>query len=104
MSTIGPINPLLPTPPGRVSANYGLYRSNLATISLVNDEIVSFKNQEDDVRETERRPYTIFHPLRPFLSIGYGRSCHLRGSGVGRGDDVDSGSYGFMTSQAKYML
>ncbi|WVF71506.1 hypothetical protein IAT40_006312 [Kwoniella sp. CBS 6097] len=45
-------------------------------------------------------PYTVFHPLRPFVSIGHGNTCYLRGCGVGQGADTDSGSYSFLRAQA----
>jgi regulator-associated protein of mTOR len=99
MSTISQINPS-----AHPTADFGLYRSTLNTISLVTAERISFTAQQEDVAATNLVPYTIFHPLRPFLGLGYGRSCHLRGSGVGKGDDVDSGSYTFLQGQAKYML
>lgn len=101
MSTIGHINP---AQDGKASANFGLYRSTLDSISLVTAEPISFDPQQEDVIKGKLTPYTDFHPLRPFLGLGYGRSCHLRGSGVGEGPDEDSGSYTFLQSQAKYMM
>lgn len=101
MSTMGPVTS---TASGTLGANWGLYRSTLDSVTLVTAEVVNFRPQQEDVTGTAFRPYTMFHPLRPFLSIGYGRNCHLRGSGVGEGDDCDSGSYPFLQAQAKYML
>lgn len=105
MSTVSGINPSgSPGNGGRPYANFGLYRSTLATINTVTEEAITFGDQLEDVNGGRLTPYTIFHPLRPFLGLGYGRSCHLRGSGVGKGDDTDSGSYRFLQLQAKYML
>jgi regulator-associated protein of mTOR len=101
MSTTGPVT----SRGGIPSANWGMYRSTLGNITLVTEEDITFRPQQEDVTGNRLiTPYTRFHPLRPFLAIGYGRNCHLRGSGVGVGDDCDSGSYPFLQAQAKYAL
>lgn len=89
---------------GRPTVNFGLYRSTDSSISLVTADHISFDVQSPDVAERGFRPYTVVHSLRPFVGIGYGRTCYLRGSGIGRGDDTDSGSYSFLSAQAKFNL
>ncbi|ORY31945.1 raptor N-terminal caspase like domain-domain-containing protein [Naematelia encephala] len=100
MSTISTI---LPNSNGAgPSANWGIYRSNLSLVSAVTEETIDFGPQEDDVKLQDFKPYTVVHPLRPFLGIGYGRTCFLRSCGVGSGDDTDSGSYSFLRAQARF--
>lgn len=78
-----------------------LYRSSGSSITSVADDLFHFPT--DRLAAQHRcRPYTVMHPLRPFLSIGYGKESTLRGAGVGSGDDTDSGSYSFLRSQAKF--
>ena len=84
-------------------ANFGLHRSASSLLSVVTEESISFAPQAPDVGAHGFKPYTVVHPLRPFLGIGYGRTCFLRGAGVGKGDDTDSGSYSFLRAQAKYI-
>ena len=84
-------------------ANFGIHRSTLSTLSAVTEESITFARQAPDVDAHSFKPYTVVHPLRPFLGIGYGRSCFLKGAGVGKGDDTDSGSYSFLRAQAKYI-
>nr|XP_018262917.1 uncharacterized protein I303_04406 [Kwoniella dejecticola CBS 10117]OBR85075.1 hypothetical protein I303_04406 [Kwoniella dejecticola CBS 10117] len=82
------------------SANFSLYRTSLGSISTVNSQTIHF-DQDDNLRKSKyHEPYTTIHPLRPFLSVGYGTKCHLIGSGIGQGDDTDSGSYSFLRAQA----
>lgn len=71
-------------------------------MSTVTEECVTFTPQADDVASRRFKPYTVVHQLRPFLAIGYGRTCFLRGAGVGKGEDTDSGSYSFLRAQAKF--
>lgn len=87
----------------RPRVNFGLYRSTLSSLSSVTEDVVTFDRQQDDVVKLGQAPYAIIHPLRPFVGIGYGRSCLLRGSGVGKGDDTDSGSYSFLKAQARFV-
>jgi regulator-associated protein of mTOR len=97
---------LRPDAPNAPSSNFAVYRSTTSTLDLVTAEIVAFAPFEpsaDDVRAELYKPYAVFHPLRPFMGIGYGRNCLLRGSGVGKGDDTDSGSYSFLRAQAKWV-
>ncbi|KAK8864455.1 hypothetical protein IAR55_001704 [Kwoniella newhampshirensis] len=82
--------------------NFALHRSTLGSLTSVTEETIHFPPQEPDVNQRDFRPYTAFHPLRPFLGIGYGRNCYLRGCGVGKGDDTDSGSYSFLRAHAKF--
>ncbi|EIW67838.1 hypothetical protein TREMEDRAFT_32602 [Tremella mesenterica DSM 1558] len=88
---------------GRPRVNWGLYRSTLSNLSTVTEDVITFANQQSDVLAQNQVPYTVIHPLRPFLGIGYGRSCLLRGSGVGKGEDTDSGSYSFLKAQARFV-
>ena len=75
----------------------------MSELSSVTEDVVSFDRQSDDVIKLKQTPYTVIHPLRPFLGIGYGRTCILRGAGVGKGDDTDSGSYSFMKAQSRFV-
>ena len=84
-------------------ANFGLYRSTGSVLSSVTEERMTFAQQGSDVSAHGYKPYTVLHPLRPFLAVGYGRTCFLRGAGVGKGDDTDSGSYSFLKAQAKFV-
>lgn len=84
-------------------AKLGLYRSTGSVLSSVTEEDIAFDVQAEDVITNEYRPSTVVHPLRPFLAFGYGRSWFLRGAGVGKGDDTDSGSYSFLKAQAKFI-
>lgn len=86
----------------RSSANWSLHRTSLGSCNPVTVESISFDSQPADVMAQGFRPYTVMHPLRPFLGIGFGETCYLRGCGVGKGDDTDSGSYTFLREQAKY--
>jgi hypothetical protein len=84
-------------------ANWMLHRSTLSDLSVVSQDNIVFGHQSEDVLRGGFKPYTVIHPLRPFLSLGYGRTCYMRGSGVGKGDDTDSGSYSFLRAQAKFI-
>ena len=86
----------------RSSANWSLHHTSLGSCNPVTVESRSFESQPADVMTQGFRPYTVMHPLRPFLGIGFGETCYLRGCGVGKGDDTDSGSYTFLREQAKY--
>jgi regulator-associated protein of mTOR len=79
---------------------FGMYRATNFLAPVTIEDIV-FDPPPRHVLNQGWQPYTVMHPLRPWLGIGYGKSCHLRGSGVGEGDDTDSGSYSFLQSQAK---
>ncbi|WWC70047.1 uncharacterized protein I206_103991 [Kwoniella pini CBS 10737] len=82
--------------------NFSLYRTSLGSINLINSEIIQFENKKNKnpiLNNKYFKPYTVFHPLRPFLSIGFKDKCNLIGSGIGKGDDTDSGSYTFLKSQ-----
>ena len=105
-----PSKPALPTDldlshlslsPSRPRVNFGLHRSSTSMLDRVTEETVYFYEQSFDVGQKGFKPFTVMHNLRPFLGIGYGRSCFLRGSGVGKGDDTDSGSYSFLTAQSQ---
>ncbi|ODO09834.1 hypothetical protein I350_02053 [Cryptococcus amylolentus CBS 6273] len=93
-----------PTSLVSTTANWSLHRTALGSCEPVTSETMAFPVQSPDVQAQNYRPYTVMHPLRPFLGIGYGRKCHLRGCGVGEGDCTDSGSYTFLKSQAKYLI
>ncbi|OCF40386.1 hypothetical protein I317_05821 [Kwoniella heveanensis CBS 569] len=89
-----------------VVVDWAIHRSALGQLSEVTKEQITFPNHspspspEEDTDSVIFNPYTVFHPLRPFVSIGHGNTCYLRGCGVGEGDDTDSGSYSFLRSQA----
>ncbi|WWC89265.1 uncharacterized protein L201_004186 [Kwoniella dendrophila CBS 6074] len=87
------------------NANFSLYRTTQGEITLVTSDHIQFpQGQFDHTTINERfKPYTIIHPLRPFLSLGFGKKWFLRGCGIGKGDNTDSGSYTFLKSQAKYV-
>ncbi|WVQ80742.1 hypothetical protein IAT38_002847 [Cryptococcus sp. DSM 104549] len=92
---------VIPTPPRpSPTASWALHRAALGSLSEVTTELINFGPQVRDVEAGDFRPYTVMHPLRPFLGMGYGRTCYLRGCGVGKGDDTDSGSYSFLRAQA----
>jgi hypothetical protein len=108
MSTCSYLNP-----PGRRGASgfaslrprvtFGMYRATnvLASVTV---EDVYFDPPPRHVISQGWQPYMVMHPLRPWLGLGYGKTCHLRGSGVGEGDDTDSGSYSFLKSQSQYSI
>jgi len=111
MSAVSVLNPALtpsstatPTDPGRPRANWSIHRSAVSRPTLVTEETTTFSPQSEDVGQRGFKPYTSVHPLRPFLAVGYGRTCFLRGSGVGKGEDTDSGSYSFLKAQAKFVM
>lgn len=104
MSTVGNLEYILQGGQALPAVNWSLHRSTLSTVTRVTQETIHFPKQAPDVAERDIKPYTVLHPLRPFLGVGYGRNCHLRGSGVGEGDTTDSGSYSFLQAQAKHML
>ncbi|WVQ72494.1 hypothetical protein IAR50_002049 [Cryptococcus sp. DSM 104548] len=99
-----PIPSSQPTLSGNPTANWALYRTALGSCESVTSERIPFPVQSLDVQAQDYRPYTVMHPLRPFLGIGYGRNCLLRGCGVGEGDCTDSGSYTFLKSQANFLI
>nr|ODN88217.1 dRaptor [Cryptococcus depauperatus CBS 7841] len=86
------------------TANWSLHRTSMASCIPVTEETIEFGLQNPLDWERDYRPYTVMHPLRPFLGVGYGKCCHLRGCGIGKGDDTDSGSYSFLKEQAKYVM
>jgi hypothetical protein len=110
MSTISKLNPKpttldfssLSVGDTKPYANFTLHRSTLSMLSTVSEDKIIFESQAEDVVAGKFNPYTFIHPLRPFLSVGYGRTCYLRGSGKGEGDDTDSGSYSFLRAQSKF--
>lgn len=84
-------------------ANFGLYRSTLSMMTSVTEETVTFGEQDSKSESLKgAKPYTVVHALRPFLGIGYGTESYLRGAGVGKGDDTDSGSYSFLRAQTAF--
>ncbi|KAL7421958.1 hypothetical protein Q5752_003730 [Cryptotrichosporon argae] len=85
------------------SVEWALYRSFAAQLALVSREAVGFGAQADDVARRGLGPYNVFHQLRPFLAIGYGRTCILRASGKGKGADTDSGSHIFLEQQERLL-
>ncbi|KIS01270.1 dRaptor [Cryptococcus deuterogattii 2001/935-1] len=86
----------------RTSTNWSLHRTSLGTCNPVAFESISFDSQPTAVMAQDFRPYTVMHPLRLFVGIGFGKTCYLRGCGVGKGDETDSGSYAILREQAKY--
>ncbi|WVQ99448.1 hypothetical protein IAU59_006583 [Kwoniella sp. CBS 9459] len=110
-----------------VTVEWAIHRSVLGQLGEITKESITFPPSSnstssssapsDDNQDTEAQtpghihefsdqnidfePYTVFHPLRPFVSIGLANTCYLRGCGVGQGDDTDSGSYSFLRSQAE---
>ncbi|WVW83973.1 hypothetical protein I302_105996 [Kwoniella bestiolae CBS 10118] len=90
---------------GRPSATFSLHRTSLGSLTSVTSELISFGAQSPETLNSKYyRPYTVIHPLRPFLGIGFGHTYSLRGCGVGKGDDTDSGSYSFIRAQATNMI
>ena len=87
----------------RPRVDFGLFRSTRDAIKPVTEEQFILDPQPDQVVQTYK-PFTVMHSLRPFLGVGYGHSTMLRGSGVGKGDSTDSGSYSFLRSQAEYVV
>ena len=108
MSTTATLSQL--TIAGAAHVDWSICRSNLSSLESVSRERftldnpfpTSFRNGPDLVSHRLRpfAPYTIMHNLRPFLGVGYGSECVLRGVGVGKGDDTDSGSYSFLQRHA----
>jgi regulator-associated protein of mTOR len=107
MSTCSYLNP--PRPGRRVPnslaslrprVTFGMFRATTVLAPVTIEDIV-FDPPPSHVVNQSWAPYTVMHPLRPWLGIGYGKNCHLRGSGVGEGDDTDSGSYSFLQSQGQ---
>jgi hypothetical protein len=82
-------------------ATFGMYRI-ISNMTPVTQDDVTFEIPPRKVVTDHWAPYTVMHPLRPWVGLGYGSTCHLRGSGVGLGDDTDSGSYSFLQSQEKF--
>lgn len=74
----------------RISANWSLHRTSLGTCNPVTFESISFDSQLTAVMAQDFRPYTIIHALRLFVGIGFGKTCYLRGCGVGKGDATPS--------------
>jgi len=96
---------------GAAQINWSIDRSVLSSLEPVSQQAftldnpfpTSFKNEDPEIIKSRLKPfapYTVMHNLRPFLGVGYGTQCVLRGSGVGKGDDTDSGSYSFLRKQA----
>ena len=98
MATSSYIPHLTSSPPiasGQREVSLGIYRSNLSTLSPVTCDTISYASS------SPFQPYVVMHNLRPFLGLGFGTKCALRGSGLGKGDDTDSGSYSFLRSQVQ---
>jgi regulator-associated protein of mTOR len=114
MSTVSALNPkgygvsldlsTLSLGASKPRAHWGLHRSTMSRLDSVTEETVFFDTQDSMVESLGMRPYTVVHPLRPFLGVGYGSNCWMKGSGIGKGDDTDSGSYSFLRAQAKFVL
>ncbi|WVR07100.1 hypothetical protein IAU60_004139 [Kwoniella sp. DSM 27419] len=62
--------------------DFALVRTSPAGLNITSSDVIHFHSQADDVGRAGYQPFTAFHPLQPFLAIGYGRNCYLRGSGV----------------------
>lgn len=86
----------------RISTDWSLHRTSLGTCDPVTFESISFDSQPTALNAQDFRPYTVMHPLRLFVGIGFGKTCYLRGCGAGKGDETDSGSYAILREQAKY--
>ncbi|KAE8537916.1 hypothetical protein D1P53_005977 [Cryptococcus gattii VGV] len=86
----------------RTSTSWSLHRTSLGTCNPVTFESISFDSQPTALMAQDFRPYTVMHPLRLFVGIGFGKTCYLRGCGVGKGDETDRGSYAILREQAKY--
>lgn len=82
-------------------ATFGMYRI-ISSMTPVTEDEITFDVPPRNVSTDLWGPYTVMHPLRPWVGLGYGVTCHLRGSGVGEGDDTDSGSYTFLKSQERF--
>lgn len=67
----------------RISANWSLHRTSRGTCNPVTFESISFDSQLTAVMAQDFRPYTIMHPLRLFVGIGFGKTCYLTGCEVG---------------------
>lgn len=80
---------------------WGAYRSTVSSVAVVAEETLSFEEDPMACR-AKCKPYSVFHPLRPFLAVGYGKECLLRGAGLGEGHNTDSGSYSFLRAQGKH--
>ncbi|WWC94207.1 hypothetical protein V866_001047 [Kwoniella sp. B9012] len=98
------ISNLHPTTHGIPSADFALHRTTQGHLSPVTAETISFGNQPSETLSGYFKPYTVIHPLRPFLGIGFGHTYYLRGCGVGKGDDTDSGSFTFIKAQATNLI
>lgn len=81
-----------------VNVSWGIHRCSLGRLSTVSTETFRL-DLPVSIGSGHPIPYTTMHPLRPFLGVGYGNQCVLRGSGVGKGDDTDSGSFSFLSKQ-----
>ncbi|OWZ61241.1 hypothetical protein AYX15_06537 [Cryptococcus neoformans] len=58
----------------RSSAHWSLHRTSLGSCTSVTVESISFDSQPTDVMMSQDfKPYTVMHPLRPFLGIGFGK-------------------------------
>jgi regulator-associated protein of mTOR len=97
---------------GAAQVNWSIDRSVLSALEPVSKQAFTLDNpfptsyrtgSLDNIKERFKAftPCTVMHNLRPFLGVGYGTEWVLRGSGVGKGDDTDSGSYSFLQRQAR---
>ena len=109
MSTTSTIS--RPVVSGAAQINWSIDRSVLSALEPVSKQAftldnpfpTSFRSDSSDAVKERLKPFTpctVMHNLRPFLGVGYGTEWVLRGSGVGKGDDTDSGSYSFLRRQA----
>lgn len=85
------------------TCTFGMYRIISSMTTVTEDEVV-FDTPPSNVVSDRWAPYAVMHPLRPWVGLGYGSTCHLRGSGVGQGDDTDSGSWAFLKSQEQFAI
>jgi hypothetical protein len=101
MSTLSYLHPS-PTG-GKPRSTFGMYRiiSNMTTVTV---DDIEFDVPPTNVVTDRWGPYAVMHPLRPWVGLGFGSTCRLRASGVGQGDDTDSGSYSFLKSQEQFAI
>jgi regulator-associated protein of mTOR len=82
---------------------WAIHRST-SILEEVSTEIYKLDNvfpsgPEHQAQAKRAFPFTVIHGLRPFLGVGFGTQSCLRGVGIGKGDDSESGSYAFLKKQ-----